>query len=320
YTNITDLTVRYGTTKRYKPDYSDYENETNPSSQQNSSDVTSEAEMECGNVEHVCVPRVLGNCSSLPVDLAILKLKERVKFNEHTQPICLPKDCQDAPPNATLYIAGWGMDIENISDIYDDYTDEEADNETESEVDEFEASTFSMEINDHNKSDKELESDEDETGDNRTQSSENFGLIPTKQDDLLETQVRYISQEECSKEAEVTIPSYMRCSNLQPAGGSQGDSGGPVMYEHNCQWTVDSIFVITVHDDSTEKVGPLLYVRVSHFMEEFIKPYMNLLSQQGVADYGRNGIVQSPPTSPRLGHALLVGLSYCRGLYLLHER
>uniref|UniRef100_A0A6B0VAZ9 Putative serine protease with signal anchor n=1 Tax=Ixodes ricinus TaxID=34613 RepID=A0A6B0VAZ9_IXORI len=285
YTNITDLTVRYGTTKRYKRDYSDYENETNPSSQQPSFDVTSEAEMECGNVEHVCAPRVLGNCSSLPVDLSILKLKERVKFNKHTQPICLPKDCQDAPPNATLYIAGWGMDIANISDIYDDYTDEEADNETESEAYEFEVSTSSMEIDDRNKSDEELESDE-ETGDNRTQSSGNFGLIPTIQDHLLETQVNYISQQDCSKEAEVAIPSYMRCSNLEPAGGSQGDSGGPVMYELNRQWTVDSIFVITVHDNSTGKFGPLLYVRVSHFMKVFIKPYMNLLSQEGVSDYG----------------------------------
>uniref|UniRef100_A0A6B0VB37 Putative serine protease with signal anchor n=1 Tax=Ixodes ricinus TaxID=34613 RepID=A0A6B0VB37_IXORI len=329
YTNITDLTVRYGTTKRYKRDYSDYENETNPSSQQPSFDVTSEAEMECGNVEHVCAPRVLGNCSSLPVDLSILKLKERVKFNKHTQPICLPKDCQDAPPNATLYIAGWGMDIANISDIYDDYTDEEADNETESEADEFGVSTSSMKINDRNKSVKELESDEEETGDNKTQASGNFGLIPTIQDNLLETQVNYISQENCSKEAEVAIPSYMRCSNLEPAGGSQfnrckmerrrsfvppkrnafqerrfvqhgfescllhtydcfehGDSGGPVMYELNRQWTVDSIFVITVHDNSTGKFGPLLYVRVSHFMKVFIKPYMNLLSQEGVSDYG----------------------------------
>ncbi|XP_042146451.1 chymotrypsin BI [Ixodes scapularis] len=219
HVNITDLTVCYGTTKRCKTDY--YEEEVNTSSQQNSSGVTSEAEMECGNVEHICAPRALGNCSVLPVDLTILRLKKTVKFNELTQPICLPENCQDAPPNATLYIAGWGMNIENISDIYDDYTDEEADNKTESEADEFEVSTFSMEINDRNRSHEELESDEDETGDNRTQSSGNFGLIPTIQDDLLETQVSYISQDECSKEAEVAIPSYMRCSDLQPAGGSQ---------------------------------------------------------------------------------------------------
>lgn len=41
-------------------------------------------------------------------DIALIRLKETVKFNEHVRPICLPKTNNTLPVGTRCTVIGWG--------------------------------------------------------------------------------------------------------------------------------------------------------------------------------------------------------------------
>uniref|UniRef100_A0A0K8R4N9 Putative serine protease with signal anchor n=1 Tax=Ixodes ricinus TaxID=34613 RepID=A0A0K8R4N9_IXORI len=203
-------------------------------------------------VEDICVTLQDSDCTAMPRDIAILKLKENVTFTDYIQPICLPEECEEPPNDTAIYVAGWGeafvqMELES----YDDYSSSYQ--EGESENDNTEVST------------------------NKT-----WKLVYTRSLDLMQAQVKYISLEECRKISNRSLPDYTVCSKLEEGGICYGDSGGPLMFEKDDQWFLDALAVSSplgcIYDNHPY---PYHYLRVSYFTQTFIHPYLRSLRQTG---------------------------------------
>lgn len=54
---------------------------------------------------------------TLDYDVALIKLKNPIKFNRNVRPVCLPKS--DFDPGTICYITGWGLTAErgNVSQV-----------------------------------------------------------------------------------------------------------------------------------------------------------------------------------------------------------
>ncbi|KAM7284823.1 enteropeptidase-like, partial [Ixodes scapularis] len=106
------LSVRLGSTK--KTNYTVHcQRNTGKNVHLERSDTTvihedQEDQVICMEVDYVCVTHQ-DNCTRFMKDLALLKLKEPVKFTKYIQPICLPEHCEEPPSNTSIYVAGWGQ-------------------------------------------------------------------------------------------------------------------------------------------------------------------------------------------------------------------
>ncbi|CAN7940301.1 unnamed protein product, partial [Ixodes hexagonus] len=73
------------------------------SHQRESKDVTEVV----AKVAHICEHRLSYRTYN---DIAILRLKKKVTFNDFIQPVCLPEPSfEDLPANTTVYASGWGV-------------------------------------------------------------------------------------------------------------------------------------------------------------------------------------------------------------------
>ncbi|CAN8015187.1 unnamed protein product [Ixodes persulcatus] len=128
----------------------------------------------CVEVDDVCIPVQGNNCADFMIDLAILKLKRPVNFTNHIQPICLPSNCEEPPPDVTIYGVGWGRDYGKLFSYLIFSTQEET-NETPAWEEE----------------------------------GALFFIDPVM---LMERNISTISNEECARQLARSVPSYTLCS------------------------------------------------------------------------------------------------------------
>ncbi|XP_040069888.1 enteropeptidase-like [Ixodes scapularis] len=204
-----------------------------------------ESQVICVEVESICTP-IQDNCCLFMKDIAVVKLKTKVKYTDYIQPICLPKTCVDPPPRSTPYAAGWG----GIYEYYEYYEDEE-------EIDDLD---IRKPIN---KTSSEVTSVEPQT-------EETNLLISRDANTLMERKLDFMDQEQCSVQMKSQVPGYIICTT---GGVCNGDSGGPLMYEDNGRWTLIGV-VSDGPDDCFFPERPLLFVKVSHFVDSLISKFM----------------------------------------------
>ncbi|XP_040061611.2 enteropeptidase-like [Ixodes scapularis] len=213
-----------------------------------------EDEIICMEVDYVCIP-LQDNCTLFMKDLALLKLKEPVNITAYIRPICLPEHCEEPPSNTSVYGAGWGLVYEpveprNKSYYYEiDESLHEADEDVKDSVD--------------------YESSAEETNDASSSELERF-LVRFDPETLMERNISLIANEQCERQLATTVPNYILCSN---GGQCVGDSGGPLMYEKEGRWFLAAIS--SAGDKNCYNPhGPSVHVRVSHFVDTFILPFM----------------------------------------------
>uniref|UniRef100_A0A0K8RJC7 Acrosin n=1 Tax=Ixodes ricinus TaxID=34613 RepID=A0A0K8RJC7_IXORI len=212
-----------------------------------------EDQIICMDVDHVCIP-LQDNCTLFIKDLALLKLRKPVNFTKYIKPICLPEHCEDPPSNVNMYGVGWGrvdefypFDVNNY-----DETDESLNEEDEDAV-HFDGG----------------ESSEEETNDASTSEPEGI-FISFDPKTLMERNISIITNDECKRQLATSVPTYALCSN---GGICYGDSGGPLMYQKDGQWFLGAIHSVA-GGDCYNPVRPAIHVRVSHFVSNFILPFI----------------------------------------------
>uniref|UniRef100_A0A0K8R507 Acrosin n=1 Tax=Ixodes ricinus TaxID=34613 RepID=A0A0K8R507_IXORI len=210
-----------------------------------------EPQVICVEVESVCTP-IQDNCCLFMKDIAVVKLKTKVNYTDYIQPICLPKNCDDPPASSTSYVAGWGK----IYEYYNPY-DYEDDNEVEDQIDDLEIQKPM------NKTSSEVPSVGSQT--------EQTGFVTFRvANTLMERKQELIDQAQCSSEMKSEVPGHIICTT---GGACHGDSGGPLMYEINGRWTLIGV-ASDGPDDCYNPERPLLFVKVSHFVDSLISKFM----------------------------------------------
>uniref|UniRef100_V5H0X9 Putative trypsin-like serine protease n=1 Tax=Ixodes ricinus TaxID=34613 RepID=V5H0X9_IXORI len=200
-------------------------------------------------VDDVCIPVQDNNCTEFMRDLALLRLKRPVNFTKRIQPICLPKHCEEPPSDVSIYGVGWGKAYEDYT-YSDEYTDGTT-GEPDEYLDEIESRT------------------EEETNDisSSEAGSTLFLYYPVM---LMERNISIITNKECTHQLTRRVPNYILCS----AGGlCFGDSGGPLMYQKEGQWYLAAI-ISGGHGSCYNRTEPIRHVRVSHFVETFIRKFI----------------------------------------------
>ncbi|CAN7943976.1 unnamed protein product, partial [Ixodes hexagonus] len=142
-------------------------------------------------------------------DIAVLTLREKVKFTHAILPACLPKNMAEIATYPDAYVTGWGR-----------FKDQGKD------------------------------------------------LSPY----LKQFRTRIISSEVCNKAYNGGIPGSVICSGHDYGSSCKGDSGAPMVQHSGGVWILQGIVsggppVCGVDDD------PLLFTKVSHFMDDFILAY-----------------------------------------------
>ncbi|XP_040072474.1 chymotrypsinogen B-like [Ixodes scapularis] len=204
----------------------------------------------CVEVEDVCIPVQGNNCTEFMIDLALLKLKRPVNFTKHIQPICLPSNCEETPSDVSMYGVGWGR-------VYDDYT---FSNETSDET----TDTTAEYLYEYSENPTENET-------YGTSESEADSILSYYDPDMLMARnISTLTNKECTRQLEKSVPNYILCS----AGGiCYGDSGGPLMYQKEGRWFLAGINS-ALRGNCTHPVQPAIHVRVSHFVDSFILNFM----------------------------------------------
>ncbi|XP_040079459.1 enteropeptidase-like [Ixodes scapularis] len=173
-----------------------------------------ESQVICAEVDSICTP-IQNNCGLFMKDIAVVKLKTKVKYTDYIQPICLPENCVDPP--ATASSASYAAEYHN-SDKYE---------ETKLVV---------------------------------------FRYANT----LMERKLHLMDQEQCSAQMKSEVPGYIICTS---GGACYGDSGGPLIYEDNGRWTLIGV-ISDGPDNCLYPERPLLFVKVSHFVDSLISKFM----------------------------------------------
>nr|AAM93651.1 putative serine protease with signal anchor [Ixodes scapularis] len=219
------------------------------------------------DVDEVCAAHQGNDCTVMPRDIALIKLKESVNFTDYIQPICLPEDSEEPPDHAPIYVAGWGIVIEYMDDM-----------EVPFYTEGFSASASAVRDIQHGKEGaREIveENAAESNGDAGTGTKASRMLVQVLRDDLMEARVKYISNEECGIMTNSCIPEYTLCSKLDLGGICHADSGPPLMYEEDGQWILDAIAIAGPTSCIFNGTSPYYYLRVSHFTEAFIRPYLS---------------------------------------------
>ncbi|XP_040079457.1 chymotrypsinogen B-like [Ixodes scapularis] len=207
----------------------------------------------CVEVESICAP-IQDNCSLFMKDIAVVKLKTKVKYTDYIQPICLPKTCVDSPARNASYAAGWGR----IYEYYNSFEYED-DPEVEENIDDHEIHKLI------NKTSSEVTGVE-------SQTEQTNLVIFRNPKTLMERKLDLMDQTQCSAQMKSEVPGYIICTN---GGTCGGDSGGPLMYEDNGRWTLIGV-ISDGPDDCFNPERPSLFVKVSHFMDSLISKFMKL--------------------------------------------
>ncbi|XP_040070372.1 enteropeptidase-like [Ixodes scapularis] len=210
-----------------------------------------ETQVTCVEVESICTP-IRQNCRLFMKDIAVVKLKTKVNYTDYIQPICLPENCDDPPASSTPYSVGWGR----IFEYYDPYEYED-DNEVEDQTDDL---VIQEPIN------KTLS----EVPSVRPQTEQSGFLAFHYANSLMEREIDLIDPDRCSAQLKSKVPGYIICTS---GGSCHGDSGGPLMYENNGRWTLVGV-ASDGPDDCYHPEKPLLFVKVSHFMDSLISTFM----------------------------------------------
>ncbi|XP_040069914.1 enteropeptidase-like [Ixodes scapularis] len=212
-----------------------------------------ESPVICAEVESICTP-IQDNCGLFMKDIAVVKLKTKVNYTDHIQPICLPQKCDDPPPRSTPYAAGWGR-------VYEYYNPYEYEDDLESEMD-----INDLEIQKPiNKTSSEVTSVE-------SQTEQTNLVIFRNPKTLMERKLDIMDQNQCSVQMKSEVPGHIICTN---GGTCGGDSGGPLMYEDNGRWTLIGV-ISDGPDDCFNPARPALFVKVSHFVDSLISKFMQL--------------------------------------------
>uniref|UniRef100_A0A6B0V9Q5 Putative serine protease n=1 Tax=Ixodes ricinus TaxID=34613 RepID=A0A6B0V9Q5_IXORI len=234
-------------------------NEKNENHDLDEKDVSYEAPKAqgiCVEIESICTP-IQETCGIFMKDIAVVKLKRSVTFTDYIQPICLPENCADFPANFTAHIAGWGYSYDSSI--------------------EYEGDEYSSESEDETCEEKNEEA-MDENSDDLSSAISNIPelpkcVIPTfgLPENLRQRKVDVLDQGQCTDQMNCTVPDYIVCVN---GGPCHGDSGGPLMYEENGRWTLIGV-ASDGPDDCYHPERPLLFVKVSHFVDSLISKFLH---------------------------------------------
>uniref|UniRef100_A0A0K8R4R1 Putative serine protease n=1 Tax=Ixodes ricinus TaxID=34613 RepID=A0A0K8R4R1_IXORI len=223
-----------------------------------SSNKGGDTEVICVDVENVCTP-IQENCELFMNDIALVKLKIAVNFTDSIRPICLPENCAEIPSNIRTYIAGWGQK-EVFDTLQDDYYNEYYYEELEEDMAKDGILQAREEFSDY------------ELTNMASPRAVGGPVRFLRSVELMWREIFRMDNTQCSVELNKTeVPDYMLCS---PGGACFGDSGGPLMYEDEGQWYVAGV-VSDGPDDCLDPERPLLFIKVSHFLDAFVYPAMN---------------------------------------------
>uniref|UniRef100_A0A0K8R3E2 Putative serine protease n=1 Tax=Ixodes ricinus TaxID=34613 RepID=A0A0K8R3E2_IXORI len=104
----------------------------------------------------------------------------------------------------------------------------------------------------------------------KTQTEQTGFVVFRRTNTLMERKQELIDQAHCSSQMKSEVPGYIICTT---GGACRGDSGGPLMYEDNGRWTLIGV-ISDGPDNCYHPERPLLFVKVSHFVDSLISKFM----------------------------------------------
>ncbi|KAM7312955.1 chymotrypsin-like protease CTRL-1 [Ixodes scapularis] len=144
-------------------------------------------------------------------DLIIITLKEEVNFTDTISPVCLPKSMEEAAPNSSAFVTGWGR---------------------------FEANSDTLSPH------------------------------------LKQARTKTMSHETCNgEEYDARVPQSILCADHDSGSSCKGDSGGPLVLKSGDTWFLHGV-VSGGPMECGNREDPLLFTKVSHFLDDFITAYI----------------------------------------------